>query len=284
MGKLSNSWDLARQSFQVLKSDKELMWLPVLSAISCLLATALMMGAGAVFYPSIRAAIATHSEWRLTPQFIFGVSFAFYLVNYFVIVFLNTALVGAATIRLQGGDPAVDDGLRLAWQRKGVILQWAFVAATVGMILKMIEERASFIGRLVVGLIGLAWSLASFLVAPILAYEDVGPFEALQRSAELFRKTWGEQVVGGISFGLIFFLLAVPGLLLPIFGYVLADQEGLIAFMVPLVFYVIILSVENSATRGIFVAALYHFATTGRVAPGFRKYSFANAWKPRDAW
>jgi TatD family hydrolase len=68
-----------------------------------------------------------------------------------------------------------------------VIFQWALLAATVGIILKMIEGRSSIIGKLVAGLIGLAWTLASFLVVPILAFEELGPFEALSRSAELFR-------------------------------------------------------------------------------------------------
>ena len=285
MGKLSNSWDLVRQSFHVLKADKELMWLPVLSAISCVFVTSLMLlGGTLLFYPSIKAAADANSKWQPSMEIMIGATFIFYLVNYFVIVFFNTALVGAATIRLQGGDPTVEDGLRLAWQRKGIILQWAFVAATVGMILKMIEDRASFIGRFVVGLIGLAWTLASFLVVPILAYESVGPVEALRRSAELFRKTWGEQVVGGISFGLIFFFLGVPGILLPLSGFLLAGQGGLVVGMFLLLFYIILLSVVNSATHGVFVAALYRYATTGEVAPGFHKYNFTTAWKPKGAW
>jgi tetrahydromethanopterin S-methyltransferase subunit E len=112
------------------------------------------------------------------------------------------------------------------------------------------------VGKLVVGLIGLAWTLASFLVVPILAFEEAGPFEALRRSAELFRKTWGEQVAGGFSFGLIFFLLALPGVLLPLIGQALTGPPGLIVGVVLLVLYIVLLSVVSSATRGIFVAAL----------------------------
>lgn len=282
MGKLSNSWDLVKQSFQVLMADTELMWLPVLSAISCVLVTAVVaLGGGSFFYPSIRSAIDAGGRWQPSPAFLFGATFVFYLVNYSVIVFFNTALVGAATIRLKGGDPTVRDGLQLAWARKGVIFQWALLAATVGMILKMIESRSSLIGKLVAGLIGLAWTLASFLVVPILAFEELSPFEALSRSAELFRKTWGEQVVGGVSFGLIFFLLTLPGLLMPLVGHILGGSAGLIIGIGWFVVYILLISVVNSATHGIFVAALYRYATTGEVAPGFDNHNFTAAWRPK---
>jgi hypothetical protein len=282
MGKLSNSWDLIRQSFQVLMADTELLWLPVLSAASCVLVTAVVaLGGGAFFYPAIRPIIDAGGRWQPSQGLLFGAGFIFYLVNYFVIVFFNTALVGAATIRLQGGDPTLRDGLQLAWARKWVIFQWAFLAATVGMILKMIEGRSSFVGKLVAGLIGLAWTLASFLVVPILAFEELSPFEALSRSAALFRKTWGEQVVGGFSFGLIFFLLTLPGLLMPFAGYALGGQAGLIIGIGWFVIYVLLISVVNSATHGIFVAALYRYATTGEVAPGFSSDNLTAAWRPK---
>jgi hypothetical protein len=282
MGKLSNSWELIKQSFQVLMADTELMWLPVLSAISCVLVTAVVaLGGGAVFYPSIKPIIDAGGRWEPSQGLLFGTCFVFYLVNYFVIVFFNTALVGAATIRLQGGDPTLRDGLQLAWARKWVIFQWAFLAATVGMILKMIEGRSSLVGKLVAGLIGLAWTLASFLVVPILAFEELSPFEALSRSAELFRKTWGEQVVGGFSFGLIFFLLTLPGLLMPLVGHVLGGQAGLIIGIGWFVIYILLISVVNSATHGIFVAALYRYATTGDVAPGFSSHNLTSAWRPK---
>ena len=276
------SWALMRRSIQILKADKELMWLPVLSAISSLLVTVAIASGGAlIFYPSIKVIMDAGGQWRPAPGILIGVSFVFYLANYSVIGFFNTALVAAASIRLQGGDPTLADGLRLAWRRTGVILQWALLAATVGLVLQMIEERASIIGRLVVGLVGLAWTLASFLVVPVLAFEDVGPVEALRRSAELFRKTWGEQVAGGFSFGLVGFLLAVLGLVLPLTGNALAGQPGMVIGACLYLIYILLLSVVASAARGIFIAALYRYATTGEVASGFRRQNLASAWTPK---
>jgi hypothetical protein len=114
----------------------------------------------------------------------------FYLTNYFVMAFFNVALLSAASNLLAGGHATINEGLELAWQRKGKIFQWALLLATVGIVLRMIEERTAWLGRFVGGLVGMAWNLASYFVVPVLAAEDVGPAEALQRSADLFRETW----------------------------------------------------------------------------------------------
>jgi hypothetical protein len=126
----------------------------------------------------------------------------------------------------------------------------------------------------------MAWSLASLLVVPVLAFENVGPFEALRRSGELFRKTWGEGVAGGISFGLIFTFLALPGFAFPVFGMLISAQWGFIVGGALFAIYVVLLSVVSSATHGIFVAALYRYATSGEVPPGFHKWDLTNAWQP----
>jgi len=281
MGKIRTSWALVKQSFGILRSDKELMLLPVLSAISCVLVTAVIVGAGTVaFLFQTGNATGPHTtEPQISQPLIYVGLFVFYVVNYFVIVFFNTALVGAASIRLDGGNPTLKDGLSLAWERKGVILQWAVLAATVGVILKIIEDRARWIGSLVAKLIGLAWALASYFVVPILAFEKLGPVDALKRSAQLFRKTWGEQVVGGFSFGLIFFLLAIPGFLLPVAGGMIAGMGGLIAGAVVMILYFVLLAVVSSAVHGIFIAALYRYANTGQASAGFTADNFAMAWR-----
>lgn len=283
MGKISNTWELVKQSFDVLRQDEELMLLPVLSAISCVAVTlSLLAGSGFFYYPQIRAAIAQQGGWHPSTNLIVGSMFVFYLANYFVIIFFNTALVSAASIRLEGGDPTLRDGLRSAWNRLSFIFQWALVAATVGMILRVIEERSSLIGRLVVGLMGLAWTLGTFFVVPVIAFENVGPIEALHRSAELFRKNWGEEVVGSFSFGLIFTLLALPGIVFPMLGGALGRGYGVTLGICLMVLYFIVLAILSASTHGIFLAALYRYATTGQISAGFRPSSFSSAWQPKS--
>src|SRR5712664_4899983 len=161
MGRFSRSWELVEQSFAILWADKQLMLFPVLSGISCVIVSLLLGLSGlAVFLPALRAAgINQHNfqHFSKSPEFA-AAMFVLYVANYFVIVFFNVALVGVANSRLMGGSWTFRDGINLAWERKGTILQWALVAATVGVILRTVEERMGLIGRIIMRIIGIAWT------------------------------------------------------------------------------------------------------------------------------
>ncbi|HJY87451.1 MAG TPA: DUF6159 family protein [Candidatus Acidoferrales bacterium] len=282
MGRIARSWELVKQSFRILRSDKELMLLPITSAISCVVVSVVILSGGALaFLPEIKASLATNAHWQPNGPGMWACLFVFYLANYFIIVFFNVALVSAASSRLAGGQATIDDGLQAAWERKGRIFQWALLAATVGILLRMMEERMSSIGRLVARLIGVAWTLASYFVVPVLAAEDLGPVQALKRSAQVFRETWGEKVVGGFSFGLIFMLLALPGMAFPLLGAAVGPA-GMIVGSSLMVLYWLLLGVVSAATEGIFTAALYRYATTKQVSAGFRPENFSMAWQPKQ--
>ena len=254
MGKFSRSWALVKQSFAILRSDKQLMLFPVLSAISCFLVTAVIATGGAfVLLPARAGALAAGVPFRAnqSPLFLPGL-FLLYVVNYFVIVFFNVALVGVANSRLMGGVWTFRDGIELAWERKGTILQWAFVAATVGVILRTLEERMGLIGRIIMRIIGVAWALACYFVVPVLAFEDLSPIEAVKRSAKLFKDTWGEKVIGGFSLSLVSFVLMLPAFGLVIAAAILGGATGLLIGLAIMFIYFIVLSVMMSAVGGIF--------------------------------
>ncbi|MEO8502050.1 MAG: DUF6159 family protein, partial [Vicinamibacteria bacterium] len=201
--RLSNSWSLVKASAAVLNADKELMLFPAVSAVLSILVLVTFA------VPSVLAGLFDATALRESgfPLAGYVVAFLFYVVQYFVIFFCNTALVGAALIRLRGGDPTVADGFRLASSRLKPILGYALIAATVGMILRAVSERSGWLGRLVVSLIGLAWNVATFLVVPVLAAENIGPIDAVKKSSEYLRKTWGEQIIGNIGMGSVFGLI-----------------------------------------------------------------------------
>jgi Family of unknown function (DUF6159) len=285
MGRFSRSWELVEESFAILWADKQLLLFPVLSGISCLIVT-LLLGAGgiAVFLPALRAAGITPQNFQhfsRSPEF-GAAMFVLYLANYFVIVFFNVALVGVANSRLTGGKWTFDQGLQLAWNRKWVILQWAFVAATVGMALRMLSKRAGFIGRIVISLIGVAWNLVCYFVVPVLAFEDLSPGAAIYRSSELFRETWGEKVVGGFSLGLVFFVLTLPGFALWLAATRLYGPGAILPGGVLMGAYFLLLSVMSSAVQGIFNAALYRYACDQAVPPGFSRDLIQGAWSLKD--
>src|SRR6266403_448131 len=284
MGKFSRSWQLVMQSFAILRSDKQLMLFPVLSAVSCFVVTAMIATGGAFLLLPVRAAAIAAGERfnpNHSPMFLLGM-FTLYVVNYFVIVFFNVALVGVANSRLMGGTWTFRDGIELAWERKGTILQWALVAATVGVILRTLEERLGLIGRLIMRIIGIVWTLACYFVVPVLAFEDLTPIEAVKRSSKLFRDTWGEKVMGGFSLSMVSMVLMLPGIGLWLAAMFLGGITGLIVGTVLMILYFLLLSVFMSAVGGIFNAALYRYACFKQVPPAFDHDLIASAWAPKS--
>ena len=271
-GKFATSWSLVKASAAVLKSDRELLVFPLLSGLATLLVIASFalpfLAAGGLLH--LREIAGTHGDLAAGD---YAMLFLFYLCQYTVIFFFNTALVGAALMRLDGDNPTLGDGLRLACGRLPAILGYALIAATVGMLLRALEQRAGFIGRWIIGLLGVAWTVATFLVVPVLAATDVDPVTAVKESATLLRRTWGENLIGnagmGIAFGLLFMavMLAGAGVLTLAVATHSALLMALVAVAVVLAF--ILLALVQSALQGIYAAALYRYATDGNAGSGF---------------
>lgn len=276
--RFSRSWSLVKASAVVLRQDKELLVFPLVSTIAALLvaATFIVPAIGLGWFEQMEG-----NDGASPAMVVYG--FLFYLVQYMVIFYFNTALVGAAMIRLDGGDPTVGDGLRIASSKIGPILGYAAIAATVGMILRAIQERAGFLGKWVAGLLGVAWTVATFLVVPVLVTRDVGPVDALKESASLLRKTWGENLIGngglGLVFGLVYVLLALVG-----FGVVMAvaslGSAALTGALVALlVVAYIVLTLVHAALSGIYSAALYRYASEGQGSASFSPDVLSNAFR-----
>jgi len=284
MGKFSRSWQLVKQSFAILHSDKQLMLFPVFSAVSCFIVTAVIATGGAfLLLPARAAALAAGEPFHpnQSPAFLIGM-FTLYVANYFVIVFFNVALVGVANSRLMGGTWTFRDGIELAWARKGTILQWALVAATVGVILRTLEERMGLLGRIIMRIIGIAWALACYFVVPVLAFEGLSPIQAVKRSSKLFRDTWGEKVIGGFSLSLVSMVLMLPAIGLVLAAVFLGGINGLLFGLAFMFLYFMLLSVMMSAVGGIFNAALYRYACFKQVPPAFSQELIASAWAPKS--
>lgn len=277
--RIANSWALAKASWKVLLADKELIVFPIVSIIGVILVTATFV------VPTILTGLFTGiSAGEQASKVIGGVlAFAFYVVVYTVIFYCNTALVGAALIRLRGGDPTLSDGFRIANSHLGAIFGYALIAATVGMILKWLRERG-ILGRLAAGLFGLAWNIATYLVVPVLVTENLGPIEAVKRSTALLKKTWGESIVGNIGIGAVFGLIIFGTLFVGVIAAVacLTVSPWLaLGVGVVVVLAVVILGLISSALNGIYTAAVYHYATTGTAGAYFDQGQIMGAFRAK---
>ncbi len=268
MNRIKRSWALAKASLEVLLHDKELLIFPILSAMGAFIITLTFL---------IPTLVGNFLDTMLAtgiPIIGYVVLFLFYLIQYTVVYFFSTALVGAAMIRLRGGDPTVKDGFDVAFSRIGPIVGWSLVSATVGLILNVLsnssKRKGKGIGSIVSSILGAAWNVVTFLVVPILAIEGLGPIKAIQRSWELLKKSWGEQIAGTLSIGAVFGIIGVLG------GFLLAGLAiGLsfvfesfipgIIFGIILVIFIAVVSLLSSALSGIFSAAVYAYAADGQV-------------------
>ncbi len=270
--KFASSWTLVKASAAVLKEDKELLLLPILSTVGVVIVTLTFA------VPSFLAGLFDAGGVGVVG---YVVAFFFYLAQYTVIIFANSALVGAAMIRLEGGDPTVTDGLRIAAGKIRTILGYAAISATVGLLLRWLSSRGKM-GDFAASLIGLGWSLAVFLAVPVLVVEDVGPIEAVKRSARLLKKTWGEQIVGNFGMGLVFGL-AIFGILIAggAAAFVAATLESaplLIGAVAATILAILILALIQSALSGIYTAAVYRYAATGEASGWFDEAMVKNAF------
>lgn len=248
--RLSNGWTISMNSFKVLRENKQLIIFPILSGLSMIL---IMGSFVTVLLASAGWNADAFSEPGQTSRIVY--LFLFYLVNYFVVVFFNMALIHCTHLYFKGEEVTIKKGIEFSFSRVGAIFAWSMFAATIGTILRLIQENLGWLGKLIIGLIGIVWSVATFFVVPVIAYENAGPIEALKRSTRMMKEKWGESLGATFSFALVRFLasliVAIPLFLL---GMVIHPVVGIVLAVLG----VLLVTAVVSASQTIFISAVYH--------------------------
>ena len=275
MGRIHNTWQLAKTSWAVLKKDRELLWIPVLS----FLASAAVM---VVVLVLTFVTLSTSSSHGDTSMEINPAMIVVFLVGAMLLgiisVFFNGALVAGAHERLTGGDPTVRSAVGRAFTRIGGLVPWALITTTVGLVLQALRDRAGFLGRIVTHMLDMAWQVVTFLTVPAIVIDNLGAIEGLKRSASLLRRTWGENIAARVGFGLLGFVLILPAAIVAgLFiasGWTVLMAIGLIAGAAWVAVVVVVLTALNA----IFQTALYLYATTGMPPSGFEQAPLAQTF------
>lgn len=273
MGRISRGWQLTKLSFSVIRKDKELLLFPLISSIITILL------AISFFLPFMlssdwgEGASAEEAELTLLLLLI-----PFYIIAYFIAIFFNVAIVACAMKRLDGGDPTFSYGIGFAKSRLKYIFQWAIFAAIVGLILRAIQQRVGAVGKILVALAGLAWSIATYFVIPVIAFEEMTPLNAIKRSAGILRKSWGEALISNLGMGLIFFAFALLGFLFMIIGFAIGGAMGLVVGVIIALIYWVFIALLATTAQNVLMAALYRFATTGKTSMEFPTHVLENPW------
>ncbi|MDE0066543.1 MAG: DUF6159 family protein [Acidimicrobiaceae bacterium] len=276
MGRIRNTFELAKLSWGVLKKDRELLTLPVLSF---LVSAALLIPLVFVAFAMASTGSGGSEETTASPAMAI-VAIVAALGLSVISVFFNGALVAGAHERLTGGDPTVGSAIRKAFSRIAGLVPWAILTATVGLILRALRDRAGWAGQFVINMIGIAWEVATFLVVPAIIIDNKGAWDGVKTSGSLLKATWGENLAARVGFGLLGFVAILPVILVvAVLGSL--GGAGLILGVIVGVAWVGLVVVVMTALNAVFQAALYLYATSGMAPSGFEGSSIGQSFSRR---
>lgn len=281
MANFGRSLQLVKESFEVLKKDKEMMLFPLISG-SLILSLLLFF-----IVPLIQEGA------NAIPVHAYPIVFVYYIVSYFIAIFFNTGLMTCAYIRLNGGNPRFKDGFENAEKHIGKIFMWAVLSATIGIILRILGNISKDLGKTLGSVFDIAWSLLAFFVVPVMIFENMSVPDSIKKSAYLSKRTWGENIVAQASMGLVFLILSAVGTVLGIIGIfalipiaVTATTSAAFSLFFSVfalvAVYLVVLLIINSSLDGIFATALYIYATTGRVPLPYNPEIIKNAFRSEN--
>lgn len=270
MGRIRRGWELTKKAWGVVRSNPGLVKLPIYGGLTAFIAF-LVIGV-----PGMALIAVEQDSTSANAAYVGGgvlIAIGAYLSS-FAIIYFNVALAAAADSAFQTGTADTKAGLALARSRMKVIAQWALVAAIVSLIFNLIRERGGIFGQIAAAIGAAIWSLVTFLIAPVLAFEGLGPFAAIKRSSSMFKQKWGQQITGDIAIGLISGLAMFLGIAIAaggVFaitagGAAVVAGGGLLLLGIAIFF---VAAVVGAAVRGVFGVALYRYIVSEQVVGPF---------------
>jgi hypothetical protein len=304
MGRFTRSWLLFKSSISVIARNKQLLLFPVVTGVLTVVII-LFFVAPALLWPTGHP-YSSVEHWQAIGNNFLTMSGSFsgrndlrftespgatayvvllYFVSMFLATFFNVAFYNEILAALSGKTVSLGRGLRFACSRYQAIFMWALFAGIIGLIIKIIERRLDFVGRIIARFIGVAWSIASVFAIPVIVrdQQSVNPVAVLRKSAEALRRTWGEALIGyiGIGFGnLIFFFVSLVLLVGALVAAIQLNNFWLLGigmgiWLVALIAWSYLMNVAGLVYKG----ALYLYAVEGTVAAPYNREMLDAAWK-----
>lgn len=262
------AWRIGVNSWRLVGRNPSLLVFPLVGGGASLAALAVL---GLGFY-SLHPNVSTLPIWTVY-HLLWAILFL--VAAYVVVVVLSTiamaGLIGASALALQGARPTARDGWRLARAHLRVLIVWALLDATVGLVLSVLARRAGITGG-ILGLVGgIAWGLGTYFVVQVLMLETPRLRWSIGRSAQLMRHLFGDLVFSDIladlfaaaglvlvlgTFGVSIEQTAIHGFSV---GYLLLSAGGLVAGT-----YLMIL---GSTVSAVVQTGLFRYAVTGTLDP-----------------
>ncbi len=270
MRRIKRGWGLTKKSWALLNGHRELIRFPLYGAVATTLLAIVTLGPGLYLLDQDSLAGAI-------PLLVIGVYVLSVVGFYF-----SVGLAACADMIFRGQEATVADGLAVARSRFTQILGWAAVSTTISVFMGVLENQGGIFGQIAARLVGMAWSLVTFLAVPVIAIEGTGALGTLKRSASMFRERWGQQITGNIAIGAAIFLIGVlPAAILIVAGALLWSSASFLGALLVVVGALVlaIAMLISRALSGIFGVALYRYALDGEVVGGFTQEELESAVK-----
>lgn len=268
MSRMRRGWALTKKSWALLNEHRSLIRFPLYGAVATTLLAIVFLGPGLYLLDKDKLGGAI-------PLLVIGVYVLSVVGFYF-----SVGLAASADMIFRGQEATVSDGLDVARERFSQICGWAAISTTISVLMGLLENQGGLGGQIAARLVGLAWSLVTFLAVPVIAIEGTGPVETLKRSASIFRQRWGQQIAGNIAIGGAVFLIGVlPAAILIVAGIALWSSASFLGALL-VVIGALVLAVAMLVSRalsGIFGVALYRYAVDGQAIGGFTSEELESA-------
>lgn len=288
MNAFSRSWMITKITFGVINKDRELIGFALLSFIFSAIFSIAMI------FPSVVPSLMENGfdkgslevyQYLILLLTYFGLSF--------IATFFNVCVVYTTKVRFDGGDATFGESLRFAFSRLWIITQWSLLSASVGLVLRLLHDLASRLGKvgeiiakIIIGLLGMAWSIMTIFVVPVLVYEEVSPVEAIKRSVDVIKKTWGESLIRAIGLGLIqllVFVAIIAGCVALCYAlYALYDGMGIVIGIGIGIGSLLLAGLVFAVANTVYNTALYVYANNRNVAIGFSEEVVKGAFRQKE--
>lgn len=254
LGRIKRGYVLIRQSISVMREHPRLGLFPVVSGAASVAFLALLL-------TPMFGVLSVDLNETVTLITVVGALFGLYLGTAFISAFFTAGLVHQTRAVLAGAEPSLRAGLQGAWAVKGPLFVWAFISATVGVILDAISSSDSLLGQALAVIFGIAWTLTTFFVVPVIVFEKPSVRGMFTRSAKTFKQTFGETPISLIGVNIVAIVAALP--LLAPGGYLLFVAEMAVVGIPLFVGGVLVSQLVSYTLRGIVKTSLYYYAAEG---------------------
>lgn len=274
-GRLSTGWLLFKQSLRVLQANHSLLHYPLIGGLFSMLLF-LLLGAAVLLSKHTFLIPPAHpgpnQQASVTPLG-YLLIFVYYVLAYFIVNLYTAGLAANVLDLYQGKSQHYGFYMGKARGKAKTIFVFSVIEATVGMILRTIAERSRLLGRIIIRLIGAVWSIATLFVDQIIISSDDGAVPAIKHSAQLIRATWGQNLAGRVSFGVIYLLsyvLLIPVcIVLIVIGAAIGGAIGAVVAIILCLAILLAFTVVASAASSVLNTALFFYAQNKQIPAAF---------------